>query len=243
MEPTAALAPGFVQANLVVLPAGLADAFDAFCRLNPAPLPLLERLARGSPCPIQCASDADVRMDVPKYRIFESGVLLREVTDLGAEWMDDSTAFLLGCSFTFDSLLRRAGIPVRHLEQQCNVPMYRTDRDLTPSEPFSGNLVVSMRPIPEDDIDRAIEITRPWTMAHGAPIHVGDPRRIGILDLARPQYGDPVHLHPGDVPVFWACGVSSHQAAVSGRIRSMITHAPGYMFITDLRLDEQLKGG
>jgi len=233
--PTTELAPGYVQANLVIVPNSLADEFERFCRLNPQPLPLLERTHPGSPNPSHCAKDADLRTDIPKYRVYESGVMTQEITDLRSAWQDDWCAFLLGCSFTFDSLLSEAGIPVRHLDQGCNVPMYETDRPLQPSGPFSGNLVVSMRPIPLCDIDRVVELTRPLDFAHGEPVHVGSPEDLGISDLSLPNYGDAVEVRDGEAPVFWACGVTAQSVAKTGRIPLMVTHAPGHMFITDLK--------
>lgn len=235
--PTAGLAAGYVQANLAIVPRSLAQAFESFCRLNPQPLPLLERVADGSPFPQRCACDADLRTDLPKYRLIESGELVREMLNVEQEWQDDWCAFLLGCSFTFDGLLIDAGISVRHIEQGCNVPMYKTHRALKPVDPFFGELVVSMRPIPACELDRVVGLTAPLQQAHGAPVHVGAPDVLGILDLACPDYGDAVEVRPGEVPVFWACGVTSQHVAQSCRIPLMVTHAPGHMFITDLQIE------
>ncbi|MFC2079799.1 putative hydro-lyase [Candidatus Bipolaricaulota bacterium] len=231
--PTAGMASGYVQANLVVVPSSIAEEFERFCRLNPKPLPLLERTEPGSYTPQRCAKGADLRTDIPKYRVYGDGVITREVTDLLAEWQDDWCAFLLGCSFTFDSWLAEAGIPARHLEQNCNVPMYETNRALRSCEPFSGYLVVSMRPIPIRHIDRVVQMTRPLKLAHGEPVHIGSPQDLGIADLSLPDHGDAVQIHDDEVPVFWACGVTAQQVAVSSRIPLMVSHAPGHMFITD----------
>ncbi|MFC2107997.1 putative hydro-lyase [Candidatus Bipolaricaulota bacterium] len=236
--PTAGLASGFVQANLVILPSKWADDFERFCRLNPRPLPLLERVELGSSVPAKSAPTADLRTDVPQYHVFETGEFVQEVTDLQEKRRDDWVAFLLGCSFTFDWLLQSAGIPVRHLEQGCNVPMYETSRALQPSGPFSGNLVVSMRPVRNEDVAKVIELTTPLKLAHGAPIHVGSPTQLGILDLELPEYGDAVTIRDDEVPVFWACGVTAQQVARASRIPLMVTHAPGHMFITDLKVDD-----
>ena len=236
--PTTGLAGGYVQANLVVVANSIAEEFEQFCRLNPRPLPLLERTEAGSPIPKRCAPTADLRTDVPKYHVFEVGEVVREITDLNSEWQDDWCAFLLGCSFTFDWLLRDAGIPVRHLEQGSNVPMYETNRALEPFGPFAGNLVVSMRPISSHDLDRVIELTRPLDLAHGEPIHIGSPMQLGISNLELPEYGDAVQIRDDEVPVFWACGVTAQQVARASRIPLMVTHAPGHMFITDLKVDD-----
>ena len=233
--PTVELAPGYVQANLVIVPSSLAAAFERFCRLNSRPLPLLERTEPGSPHPNRCATAADLRTDIPKYRVYESGAMTREIPDLRPVWQDDWCAFLLGCSFTFDSLLSEAGIPVRHLEQGCNVPMYETNHPLQPSGPFSGNLVVSMRPIPFHDVDRVVELTKPLDLAHGEPVQIGSPEELGIRDLDNPDYGDSVRIEDGEIPVFWACGVTAQSVAKISRTPLMLTHAPGHMFITDLK--------
>ena len=239
--PTAGLASGFVQANLVILPLKWANEFEAFCRLNPRPLPLLERMDPGSPVPAGSAPTADLRTDVPRYRIHEDGRHVDEIGNLIQTWQDDWVAFLLGCSFTFDWLLEGAGIPVRHLEQGCNVPMYETNRALQPSSPFSGNLVVSMRPIPSTCIDQVVQLTRPLGLAHGEPIQVGSPKELGICNIDLPEYGDAVQIRDDEVPVFWACGVTAQQAARTSRIPLMVTHAPGHMFITDLRMEDLLE--
>ena len=232
------VAPGVVQANLVVLPINYADDFERFCRLNPRPLPLLERAAPGSFVPRSCAPTADLRTDLPKYHIFEAGELAQEVTDLQGVWQDDWVAFLLGCSFTFDVVLSEAGIPIRHLEQACNVPMYDTNRVLKPFGPFTGKLVVSMRPIPRHDVDRVVQLTRPLALAHGEPIQIGSPHELGVSDLDFPEYGGAVQVRDDEVPVFWACGVTAQQVARASMIPLMVTHAPGHMFITDLKLED-----
>ena len=238
LAPTAPLAHGYVQANLVIVERSLADDFNQFCELNPLPLPLIERLPVGSPRTVFCARNADVRTDLPKYRIYVGGVMQREVTDLVEVWQDDWCAFLLGCSFTFDTLLVEADIPVRHLEQGCNVPMYETNQPLQPSGSFAGNLVVSMRPIPRRNVDRVIELTRPLDLAHGEPVQIGTPEELGIRDLDTPDYGDRVQIKEGEIPVFWACGVTAQAVAKSNRISLMVTHAPGHMFITDLKIGD-----
>lgn len=240
--PTAGLAPGYTQANLVILPE--ADAFDflRFAVRNPKPCPVLDVTAPGSPHPDPLwAEDADLRTDLPRYRVYQDGELAAEPADLLDWWRDDMVAFLLGCSFTFERALLAEGVPVRHLECGCNVPMYRTNRATRPAGPFHGPLVVSMRPIPADQVAKAVQITARYPSVHGAPVHIGDPAALGIEDLAHPDYGEPVPIRPGEVPVFWACGVTPQAVALASRIPLMITHAPGHMFITD-RLDIELAG-
>jgi uncharacterized protein YcsI (UPF0317 family) len=233
-RPTAGLAPGFTQANLVVLPREDAFDFMRFCLRNPKPCPLLEVTDPGSPEPAETAPGADLRTDVPRYRVYRDGELAGEPTDVADEWRDDLVAFLIGCSFTFERALLAQGLPVRHIEQGRNVPMYRTARDCTPAGQFAGPLVVSMRPMTPAQAIRATQVTSRYPSVHGAPVHVGDPAELGIDDLGAPDYGEPVAVRAGEVPVFWACGVTPQAVAVASRPALMITHAPGHMFVTDL---------
>ncbi len=235
--PTVNISAGHVQANLVVLPTAAADDFEAYCRANPRPCPLLERLAPGDPRTHRLAPGADVRTDLPRYRLHLPGRPAVEAPDATAWWRDDLTAFLLGCSFSFDEALADIGLTPRHVEQGVNVPMYRTGRDTTPAGPFAGKLVVTMRPVPAGRVDDARAATARFERVHGPPIHHGDPSALGIGDLSRPDWGEPVDVRPGEVPVFWACGVTSHVAVRTaidrGAIDLAITHAPGHMFIAD----------
>ena len=231
--PTSGLAPGFAQANLVILPSADALDFLRFCVRNPKPCPLLEVTDTGSPRPASLAPDADLRTDLPRYRVFRYGRLIDEPTDVTRFWRDDFVSFLLGCSFTFEWALAEAGLPVAHQDQGVNVPMYITDRDCMPAGPFSGPLVVSMRPFPRGDIATATDITARFSAMHGPPVHVGDPGGLGISDLGTPDFGDPVRLGAGDIPVFWACGVTPQVVAQRARPPLAIFHAPGHMFITD----------
>jgi uncharacterized protein YcsI (UPF0317 family) len=237
--PTAALAPGFTQANLVVLPE--TDAFDflRFCVANPRPCPVLEVCDPGDPEPRNFAPGADLRTDLPRYRIHRDGEVTDEVTDVRDIWREDLVAFLIGCSFTFERALLAAELPVRHIEQGVNVPMYRTAVACRPAGRFEGPLVVSMRPMTPQQAIRATQITGRYTAVHGAPVHIGDPDALGIADLASPQYGDAVEIRDGEVPVFWACGVTPQAVAAASRPELMITPAPGHMFVTDV-LDERL---
>jgi uncharacterized protein YcsI (UPF0317 family) len=232
--PTAALAPGYTQANLVALPE--ADAFDflRFCVANPRPCPILEVTDPGSPEPRSTAPGADLRTDLPRYLIHRDGEVVDERVDVLAAWRDDLVAFLIGCSFTFERALLAAELPVRHIEQGVNVPMYRTAVACRPAGRFSGPLVVSMRPMTPEQAIRATQITSRYAAVHGAPVHVGDPSVLGISSLASPQYGDPVEIRDGEVPVFWACGVTPQAVAAASRPELMITHLPGHMFVTDV---------
>ncbi|MGD9720326.1 MAG: putative hydro-lyase [Pirellulales bacterium] len=232
--PTAGLARGHVQANVVILPAVDAADFAEFCRLNPRPCPLLEQTQPGDPEPRAAAPGADLRSDVPRYRVFRHGQAeLAEPTDVRHLWRDDFVGFLLGCSFSFENALLQAGLGVRHIEQGRNVPMYRTSRLCEPAGRFAGHLVVSMRPYRPEQIDRVIEITGRFVTQHGAPIHVGDPRELGIADLTRPDFGDSVTIRAGEVAAFWACGVTPQLALESARCELAVTHSPGCMFVTD----------
>src|SRR5437016_561803 len=239
--PTAGLALGFVQANLVVVPKDLAFDFLLFCQRNPKPCPLLDVTEPGSPEPKLVAAGADVRTDVPRYRVYRNGELIEEPADLLSWWRDDLVSFLLGCSFTFENALLQAGIPVRHVEAGCNVPMYRTNQMCRPAGAFHGPMVVSMRPLTPAHAVEAVRICARFPRAHGTPIHFGDPAVLGIRDLNKPDFGDAVEIRPGEVPVFWACGVTPQAVAMSARPPLLLTHKPGHMFVTDLR-DTQLEG-
>jgi uncharacterized protein YcsI (UPF0317 family) len=234
-EQTSGLAAGFTQANLVVLPLEWANDFHEFCRRNPKPCPLLDVTEPGNPVPTHVAGMADLRTDLPRYRIWRNGELADEATDIRGLWRDDFVSFLIGCSFTFEAALLRAGIPIRHIELGVNVSMYRTNRECAPCGVFQGPLVVSMRPLKPADAIRAIQITSRYPDVHGAPIHLGLPAQLGIANLARPDYGDPVPVQDDELPVFWACGVTPHAVLQAARIPFAITHSPGCMFVTDVR--------
>jgi uncharacterized protein YcsI (UPF0317 family) len=231
--PTSGLAPGFAQANLVVLPAENALDFMRFCVRNPKPCPLLEVTDTGSPRPTTLAPDADLRTDLPRYRVLREGELIDEPTDVTRYWRDDLVGFLLGCSFTFEWALAAAGLPLAHQAQGVNVPMYVTNRRCVSAGPFKGPMVVSMRAFAPPDIPRAVEISSRFPAMHGGPVHIGDPAALGIAELGAPDFGDPIRIAPGEVPVFWACGVTPQAVAQASRPSLAIFHAPGHMFITD----------
>ena len=232
--PSVGVATRYVQANLAIVPADLADDFESFCDLNPKPCPLLERLPPGQFLTAITADAADLRTDLPRYLTYVDGRLLHDTTHILDSWRDDLVAFLIGCSFSFELRLTAAGIPLRHLEEGVNVPMYITNIDCLPAGPFSGPMVVSMRPIPMHQVADAVRITGEVPRVHGAPVHSGAPEAIGIRSLDSPDFGDPVSIQPDEVPVFWACGVTPQAVALAARIPFMITHSPGHMFVTDV---------
>ena len=234
--PTGGLAPGYVQTNLVILPEEYAFDFLKFCVRNPRPCPVLEVTDTGSPAPAVMAPGADLRTDVPKYRIYENGEIVDEPADINSYWRGDLVSFLIGCSFTFERALLDAGLRLAHLDQGKNVPMYVTNHDCTPSGPFAGPMVVSMRPYQPEEVPRAVAVSGRYPTMHGAPVHVGDPEALGIRNLGEPEFGDAISMDEGQVPVFWACGVTPQAVAMEARPRFVITHSPGHMFVTD-RLD------
>ncbi|XP_041809898.1 D-glutamate cyclase, mitochondrial [Chelmon rostratus] len=247
---TTGLANGYQQANVVILPNHLANDFEAFCRQNPAPLPLLYRSQSGETSCLPLAENADIRTDVSQYCVYEEGCLVKTVSNLQSYSTQSSIApelqaahhgpwsnmvcFYLGCSFGFEGRLKKAGVPVRNVEQGTNVSMYRTAVPCIPSGLFSCPLVVTMRPVPAGMLNAAVEVTHFNPLAHGAPVHIGDPALLGIRDLSRPDYGDPVDLQPGDVTVFWACGVTAIEAILNSKPSLAFSHSPGCMFLTDI---------
>jgi uncharacterized protein YcsI (UPF0317 family) len=233
--PTSGLAPGNVQANLVILPQALANDFLRFAQANPRPCPVLGVTEVGDPRLPMLGEDLDLRSDLPRYRVWRHGELVEEPTDIGHLWRDDLVGFAIGCSFSFEEALIEDGIEVRHIACNTNVPMYRTSIDCVPAGVFHGKLVVSMRPMKPADAIRAVQITSRFPSVHGAPVHLGMPEQIGIADIGKPDYGDAVPIHAGEMPVFWACGVTPQSVIASAKPEFCITHAPGSMLITDLR--------
>ncbi|MFI5956124.1 putative hydro-lyase [Cryptosporangium sp. NPDC051539] len=231
VRPTAGLAPGRTQANLIAVPRGWAWDMLLYAQRNPKPCPVLDVCETPT---TELAPGADLRTDLPLYRVWRDGQLLAEVGDATSAWRDDLVAFLIGCSFTFEAALLAAGIEIRHVTQDRNVPMYRTGRQCRPAGRLHGELVVSMRPIPAGRVADAIRISGRFPAVHGAPVHVGDPAGLGISDLSEPDFGDPVDIRPGELPVFWACGVTPQAAIMASAVPYAITHAPGHMFVTDI---------
>ena len=239
-RPTAGVALGFTQANLVVLHLDDARDFEIFCQLNPKPCPLLAVTGPGQYELTDLALGADVRTDLPRYRVHRSGECVETPTSIEKYWDDECVAFLIGCSFTFESALIKAGLPVRHIEERRNVSMYKTNIDCEPAGRFAGPLVVSMRPMTAEQAQQAAGITESFPRVHGAPIQIGDAAALGIGDLTRPDYGDAVTIHADEIPVFWACGVTPMAAVMQAKPEFAITHEPGHMFVTDV-LDDTLE--
>jgi uncharacterized protein YcsI (UPF0317 family) len=236
---TAGFCPHHQQANLVLLPADMAADFASFCTRNPKPCPLLEITPPGEPTPRGSAPRADLRTDVPGYRVYRDGELTDRLQDLNGVWRDDLVGFLLGCSHTFEHALAEAGVPVKHVEQGTTVPMFITGVRCLPAGRFDGPLVVTLRPVKRDRLSLVFELSARYPHAHGTPVHVGDPGLIGIRDLGAPDYGDPVPIADDEVPVFWACGVTPQAVAREARPALMITHEPGHMLVTDLPREAQ----
>ncbi|WP_326533056.1 putative hydro-lyase [Pseudorhodoferax sp.] len=231
---TAGMAPGHVQANLAILPRREADDFLRFCQRNPKPCPLLAVSEPGDPLLPTLGEGLDLRSDLPRYRVWQDGVLVDEVDDIAALWQGDLVGFAIGCSFSFEEALLEAGVPLRHVAEGRNVAMYRTKLPTTPAGVFHGPMVVSMRPMKAADAIRAVQVTSRFPQVHGAPVHIGDPALIGIADLAKPDFGDPVAVADDELPVFWACGVTPQSVVMAARPAFCITHAPGCMLVTDL---------
>ena len=235
--PTSGAAHGFVQANLVMLPVKHAFEFLLFCVRNPKPCPILDVLEPGIFEPA-IAAGADLRTDLPRYRIYRNGELAEEVGEVPTIVSQETVSFLLGCSFSFENAMLSAGLPIRNIEEGRNVSMYITSRSCTPAGPFAAPLVVTMRPMTPTQAVRAVQITTRFHLTHGAPVHIGDPQQIGIADLNQPDFGDPVTIRSDEIPVFWACGVTSALAATSPALPLVVTHSPGHMFVSNLRDEE-----
>ena len=235
--PTAGMCGGYAQANLVILPKKYAEDFKEFAKKNPQACPVLE-IIEGNPMIHDMGEGANVVTDIPKYFVYKDGVRVDEVTDASEYWKDDSVAFLIGCSFSFEEALLQAGIDVRHISMGCNVPMYKTNIECEKAGVFEGPVVCSMRPMTPENAKLAAEITGRYPNVHGAPIHMGDPSVIGIADVNKPDYGDAVEIREGEIPVFWACGVTPQAAVERVKPPVVITHAPGHMFITNVKNTE-----
>ncbi len=235
--PTPGMCRGYAQANLVVLSAEYAADFEAYTRKNPFACPVLE-VIKGTPLTRLMGENGNIMTDIPRYWVYTYGKKTAEVTDASIYWEENSVGFLIGCSFSFEEALMREGIEVRHITQGCNAPMYRTNIQTVPAGSFAGPMVCSMRPMTPEYAEKAYEITKKMPNVHGAPIHMGDPAAIGILDVTKPDYGDAVEIYPGEIPVFWPCGVTPQVAIEKAGPPLAITHKPGHMFITDISNEE-----
>jgi len=231
---TAGHCPAHQQANLVLLPAAYAAEFAAFCSRNPKPCPVIEITPPGEWEPKLSAPGADLRTDLPGYRVYLRGELAERRPQIGELWRDDLVGFLLGCSHTFEHALAEAGVRVAHVECGTTVPMFITNRRCRDAGRFRGPLVVTMRPIQPAQVPLVLELSARYPHAHGSPVHLGDPAAIGIGDLQKPDFGDPVPMADGELPVFWACGVTPQAVAREAKPELMITHEPGQMLVTDL---------
>jgi uncharacterized protein YcsI (UPF0317 family) len=231
---TVGLARGYVQGNVCILPQEYAADFKLFCERNPKPCPLLAMSRPGDPRLPDLGADLDIRTDVSRYRVFEHGVLKAEPENVTDLWRDDLVTFVLGCSFSFEEALMEAGLRLRYVDEGSNVPMFRTSVDTTPAGRFRGKLVVTMRPFKPADAIRAIEITARYPRVHGSPVHMGFPEQIGITNLGEPWAGDATEVKEGEVPLFWACGITPQSVVLDAKPSFCITHAPGHMLVTDL---------
>lgn len=236
--PTAGMCSGYAQANLVILPKDYAEDFKAFAYKNPKPCPILETTKPGSFTTKKIAANANILTDIPKYFVYKNGVKTDECYNVKKYWQNDFVCFLIGCSFSFEEALMKEGMEIRHITMGRNVPMYKTNIECNPAGIFKGPFVVSMRPIKEEDVLKAYTVTGKFPRVHGAPIHSGNPEEIGIKDINNPDYGDTVEIKEGEIPVFWACGVTPQAAIEIAKPEIVITHAPGHMFITDILNDE-----
>jgi uncharacterized protein YcsI (UPF0317 family) len=237
---TAGLGRGSLQANLVIMPEEFAFDFMRYCQRNPKPCPITGVSDTGNPIMFTMGNDIDIRTDVPAYNIYRNGQLDLSVTSISEIWRDDFVVFTLGCSFTFEHALLNAGINLWHIDNDRTVPMFRSNIETTQAGPFSGKMVVSMRSVCEERVDEVIQISRRFPLAHGAPVHVGDPGTIGITDLSSPDWGDPAPVGANEVPVFWACGVTPQVAIKAAQLPICITHKPGCMLITDIAEDAEV---
>ncbi len=230
---TSGVCDGFLQANILIVPSRVASDFHRYCTSNPRPCPLVSVSKLGEPSLPELGKYIDIRTDLPGYRIFADGNVA-EASDIADVWRDDLVTFALGCSFTFERVLLNNGIHLWHVENGRNVAMYRTNMMTEPVGPFSGPMVVSMRPIGRDMIKKTIRICGDFPNAHGAPVHWGDPSAIGIDDLDAPEWGDTAPVAEGEVPVFWACGVTSQVSLEKADLDFCISHKPGCMLVTDV---------
>ena len=232
--PTSGHAHGYVQVNLAILPADLAPDFLLFCQRNPKPCPVIAVSEPGARACPALGADLDLARDASGYRLFRDGQLVQTAGDASAWWRDDLVTFAIGCSHSFEEALEAEGLTPRHVLEGTTVPMYRTSIECARAGAFHGPMVVSMRPYKPADAIRAVQITARYPAVHGAPVHLADPSAIGIADLAKPDYGQPVAVAPGEIPVFWACGVTPQAAIARAKPAFAITHAPGRMLVTDL---------
>ncbi|KAJ5272326.1 hypothetical protein N7478_007451 [Penicillium angulare] len=242
---TSGVAPGYLQANLLILPGEYASDFHNLCLRNPVACPLLGMSSTpGNPHTIKPAgcilsTDFDVCTDFPKYRVYKGGKYLESRTEIASLWTESHVAFLIGCSYSFEDALMAAGLPPRHQRTKSVVAMYRSNIPILPAGIFTGaHCIVSMRPYRLEQIDRVREVTRPYLSTHGEPVAWGwdGAKQLGITDITKPDFGEPQIFEDDEVPVFWACGVTPQMAveAAGEKIEGLVfAHEPGHMLVTD----------
>lgn len=237
-KPTIEACRGYAQANLVAVPLEYAFEFLLFCNRNPRTCPVLDVTEMGDPHPRLMAPDADLRTDLPKYRVFKDGEIIDEPIDVVGYWRDDLVAFLLGCSCGFKWAIRAANIPFRRYGA------YRTTVPCVPAGRFHGSMMVSVRAFYNThDAVRATQVTSRHPLMHGAPIHIGDPTEIGIDSLVKEDSFVPTRPvaeppKPGEIVLYWGCGVTPQAVAIESKVAFMITHSPTHMFVTDQLVEE-----
>jgi uncharacterized protein YcsI (UPF0317 family) len=235
---TTGQAPGYVQANLAILPARHATDFVAFCHANAQACPVLAVGEPGDWRLPKLGHDIDVRSDLPKYWVYRAGERAGTTTDIFDLWQDHHVAIAIGCWFSMEDALARAKVRMRHIELGIQGPLFRTTRDTIAVGRFSGPLVVSMRPFAARDVATVTEITGRFSRVHGGPLHIGDPQALGIADIERPDFGELLLPLPGEVPMYWGCGLTALAALERSGISRFVTHAAGAMLVTDLRNDQ-----
>ena len=231
--PTAGMCRGYAQANLVILPPEYAADFKEYAEKNPFPCPVLE-IIEGTPETHAMGEGGNIVTDIPEYFIYRNGEFSEKVNDASAFWKEGYVGFLIGCSFSFEEALMKAGIEIRHIATGRNVPMYKTNIQTVKAGPFEGPMVCSMRPMTPENARLAYDITVKFPNVHGAPVHMGDPSVVGVADIMKPDYGEAVEIREGEIPVFWPCGVTPQAAIEAAKPPIVITHSPGHMFITDI---------
>lgn len=241
-DPTNRLAPGYVQCNILILPREYADDFEKFCKNNHHACPLLTQSQPGDPGLPALAEDIDIRTDLSAYSVYEHGVLTQTKHDINDLWRDDFVTFAFGCSFSLEEILAQEGVGLAYLKRGDSAALFYTNLDTVAAGPFKGKIAVSMRPLTPQDAIKAIMLTAQYPDVHGAPIHIGHPQLIGIEDINKPvQTLTQTRIMENELPVFWACGVTSQLAVEQAKPPLCITHASAHMLVTDIRLSQLKK--
>ncbi len=228
---------GYAQANVAIVPKDYAYDFLVFCNRNPRPCPVLDVTEVGDPHPRLMAPEADLRTDLTRYKVFKDGELVDEPTDVSQYWRDDLVGFLLGCSCSFEWLLRAANVEFR------TMGAFITNIQCEPAGRFKGPMVTSGRLFKGAyDAIRAIQITTRCLAVHGPPVHVGDPAAIGIKDISHADFDahpGAAPQQPGEIAMFWGCGITPEMTAKKAKLPLMITQGDIDLLMTD-RLTEEL---